>query len=203
MKTLDVAVRWLPGALLSTLLSACVGGSGSSSDGIPPVADLSGSAGARISPASQTVRAGDTASFAITADSGFFILESAAVKAVCRATPTSRGDHCVPAVFSSNTTRPSFTATAGEDGGGNISPVRQAVRTGDTTRFTVTPDSGFVIDSVNGCSGSLSGNTYTTAAINDDCSISAVFAPSLSIQPDQEMMSRDLVLRAERVHLCD
>ncbi len=56
-----------------------------------------------------------------------------------------------------------MTATAGT--GGTISPASQTVNHGATTTFTVTPDTGYSINSVSGCGGSLSGNTYTTGAI--------------------------------------
>jgi hypothetical protein len=41
-------------------------------------------------------------------------------------------------------------------------------------RFTVTADSGYEVDTVGGtCGGSLSGSTYTTAAITSDCTVTA------------------------------
>ena len=58
--------------------------------------------------------------------------------------------------------------------GGSISSA-QTVDEGGTASFTVTPDTGFIIDSVSGCSGSLTGNTYTTGPITADCSVTATF----------------------------
>ncbi|MBL4585187.1 MAG: Ig-like domain-containing protein, partial [Pseudomonadales bacterium] len=46
----------------------------------------------------------------------------------------------------------------------------------NTTSFTVTPNGGYNIANVTGCAGSLSGNTYTTGAINAACTVSATFA---------------------------
>ncbi|MCI5145760.1 MAG: hypothetical protein D3923_09560, partial [Candidatus Electrothrix sp. AR3] len=46
---------------------------------------------------------------------------------------------------------------------------------GDTTSFTVTPDTGYSIDTVEGCGGTLSGNVYTTGAITADCEVNATF----------------------------
>ena len=61
--------------------------------------------------------------------------------------------------------------------GGTISPASRDVTYNQTTTFTVTPysSSGYVIDSVSGCDGSLSGNTYTTGKITDSCTVTAKF----------------------------
>jgi uncharacterized repeat protein (TIGR01451 family) len=65
--------------------------------------------------------------------------------------------------------------------GGSIVPsTPQTVNDGQTIAFTVTPNTGFAIDSVTGCGGSLTGNTYTTGAITADCTVNATFAA----QPD-------------------
>ena len=46
-----------------------------------------------------------------------------------------------------------------------------------TTTFTVTANSGYEVDTVGGtCGGSLSGSTYTTAAITSDCTVTASFS---------------------------
>uniref|UniRef100_A0A486XPV6 Rhs family protein n=1 Tax=Rheinheimera sp. BAL341 TaxID=1708203 RepID=A0A486XPV6_9GAMM len=49
---------------------------------------------------------------------------------------------------------------------------------GSTTTFTVTPQAGYQVANVTGCSGSRSGNTYTTGAITAACSVSASFENS-------------------------
>jgi len=67
------------------------------------------------------------------------------------------------------------TATAGV--GGSITPASSSVDEGSIATLTVTPDVGFSIDGVSGCSGILSGNTYTTGAIISDCMVNANFAP--------------------------
>jgi hypothetical protein len=47
---------------------------------------------------------------------------------------------------------------------------------GDTTSFTVTPDTGYSIDTVEGCGGTLSnGNIYTTDAVTADCEVTTTF----------------------------
>ncbi len=70
----------------------------------------------------------------------------------------------------------SFTVTATAGSGGSISPASRNVQSGQTTTFTVTPDGGYSIADVTGCNGSLTGNTYTTAAVMANCSVVATFA---------------------------
>jgi glucose/arabinose dehydrogenase len=78
--------------------------------------------------------------------------------------------------FSSSQTGTTWTVTPDAGPGGTLSPsVAQTVPQGDTVAFIVAPDSGYVIDSVDGCGGGLAGNTYTTAPITADCTVSATF----------------------------
>lgn len=73
------------------------------------------------------------------------------------------------------TALPTFTVSATASAGGNINPPTRAVPQGTTGAFAVTPNTGFVIDAVSGCGGSLSGSTYTTGAITAACNVSATF----------------------------
>ncbi len=169
--------------LLSTLLVAsCSGGGGD--DGDPPLTDTftvstSAGAGGSISPASVTVDEGDTTSFTITPDAGFLIDSvtgcNGALSGNSYTTGAISADCTVSASFSATTTT-TFTVSASASIGGSISPADAIVNQGDTTSFTITPDAGFLIDSVTGCSGALSGNSYTTGVINADCTVSASFS---------------------------
>jgi hypothetical protein len=70
-----------------------------------------------------------------------------------------------------------YTVTPSVGANGSISPnTPQTVNYGSTILFTVTPDTGYHIDSVSGCGGSLVGNTYTTGAITSNCTVTASFA---------------------------
>lgn len=70
----------------------------------------------------------------------------------------------------------SYTVTASAGSNGTISPSSVTVNEGSTTSFTVTPAMGYGIDTVDGCGGTLSGNTYTTGAITADCAVIASFS---------------------------
>ncbi len=50
------------------------------------------------------------------------------------------------------------------------------MQSGNSTSFTVTPNTGYKIASVTGCGGSLSGSIYTTGSITSNCSVSASFS---------------------------
>ncbi|MEJ2060261.1 MAG: hypothetical protein P8Y64_07210 [Gammaproteobacteria bacterium] len=67
-----------------------------------------------------------------------------------------------------------ITASAGS--GGSVSPIKAVVITGNQAVISVTPDTGYHIDSVSGCGGSLLGTLYTTGAVSADCTVSATFA---------------------------
>ena len=82
-----------------------------------------------------------------------------------------------------------FTVSATAGAGGSISPTTATVAQGNTASFTLAPDSGFTIDSVTGCSGSLTGSTYTTGPITADCAVSASFVSAL---PSAARLSLDV-----------
>ena len=68
-----------------------------------------------------------------------------------------------------------YTVSGVAGSNGAVSPSSRTVSEDASTTFTITPDSGFEIDSVSGCGGSLSGNTFTTGAITADCTVTANF----------------------------
>ncbi len=70
-----------------------------------------------------------------------------------------------------------YTVTPSAGANGAISPsTAQKVVDGETTTFTVTPDTGYSTASVTGtCGGNLTGTTYTTNPITDDCTVDATF----------------------------
>ncbi len=71
---------------------------------------------------------------------------------------------------------PTYKVSASAGSGGSISPASTSVASGATTSFTVTPDAGYSIASVEGCDGTLAGNTYTTGPITADCTVTASFS---------------------------
>lgn len=82
--------------------------------------------------------------------------------------PPAAAARGVPGIWAPPTvTTYDVTVTGGT--GGSVSPSSAVVSAGGTATFTVNSVSGYVISSVTGCDGSLSGNTYTTGAISAAC----------------------------------
>ena len=164
------------------LLAACGGGGGggTSSDTIPvafTVATSSGSGGS-ISPASRSVQSGQTTSFTLTANEGFEIDSVVGCSGSLSGNLYTTGpvtSNCSVTASFKNVTPVTYTVSASSGSGGSISPASRSVQSGQTTSFTLTANEGFEIDSVVGCSGSLSGNTYTTGPVTSDCSVTASF----------------------------
>lgn len=87
---------------------------------------------------------------------------------------TLSGDTSVTATFGLT----SYTVTPSAGINGSLSPsTPRTVFYNQTTWFTVTPAAGYLVDSVTGCGGSLSGNTYVTGPITANCTVTASFKP--------------------------
>lgn len=93
-----------------------------------------------------------------------------------------------------------WLVTPSTGGNGSISPsIVQTVAKNDAISFTITPDSGYVIDVVTGCGGVLTGNIYTTGPITADCTVIASFKtrvldmPSLSILIPRTLVKGDTI----------
>ncbi len=69
-----------------------------------------------------------------------------------------------------------YTVTITDGSNGTVSTNSKTVNTGETTSFTITPDTGYEAAVNSGCGGSLIDGTYTTGAVSADCSISVSFS---------------------------
>ncbi len=120
---------------------------------------------------SNTVNYGNSSFFLYNNGSA---LASASITVDCATGSGWNGSSCI-------TTTYTVTGVAGANG--TISPASRTVNEGATTTFTITPATGYIAGA-SGCNGSLSGTTYTTGAITDDCTVSASFSstpmPNLS-----------------------
>ena len=130
-----------------------------------------------FSPTSQTVNHGETTSFTVTAESGYTIDTVSGCDGTWTGnspytTGTITGDCTVVAGFSLN----SYTVMPSAGANGSISPVMaQIVDYGSTTSFTVTADPGYWASVGGTCGGTLVGDTYTTATITGDCTVTVEF----------------------------
>jgi len=149
------------------------------------VTPTSGTNGAISPNVPQIVTYGTAVSLTITPDIGYHInLVTGCSGTLSNAIYTTSpilSDCSVIAGFAPD----SFTLTPSAGAGGSINPaVPQSAAYNSTTTFAITPGTGYHIDLVSGCSGTLSGNTYTTGPAQNDCTISATFAVDmLSVTP--------------------
>ena len=130
-----------------------------------------------FSPGSATVAHGDTTSFTVTPATGYSVQSvtgcGGSLSGSTYTTGAVTADCTVTATFELNQYTVSTQVAGGQ---GTFSPGSATVAHGDTTSFTVTPATGYSVQSVTGCGGSLSGTTYTTAAVTEDCTVTASFA---------------------------
>lgn len=134
--------------------------------------------GGSINPGNATVLDGGTTSFTVSPDAGFLLADvtgcGGALSGNTYTTGTINADCTVSATFSLMPPV-TYSVTTSAGGGGSVTPGSATVIEGANTVFTITPDSGFRIDGVSGCDGSLSGNQYTTGAVIADCTVTASF----------------------------
>lgn len=166
---------------------------GGGSDDPPVTYTITATAGTggTAQPATQTVTAGQDASVAVAASDGYCIQQITVDGDVqFTAADASRTEYTVqfPAVDASHTVEASFaqvyTVTASIGTGGTVKlggqPVADgasaAFRAGDTLTFTVEPDSGYQIASVQAGSEALRGeNGSYTYTVKGDCTIAVTF----------------------------
>lgn len=131
-----------------------------------------------ISPASKKVFQGESTSFTVNADAGY----TAVVGGSCGGslvdgtytTQALTADCSVNVTFTQQTTH---TVTPTASSGGSINPaLAVTVIAGQTKTFTVLPQTGYVAAVGGTCGGTLNGTSYTTSAINGDCSVEVTFA---------------------------
>ena len=136
-----------------------------------------------ITPASQNVISGGTATFTVTPSSGYHV--NTVTGNTCTIANTSgttwksnavTANCAVTATFAIN----QFTVTASVSGGnGTITPSSQTINAGSTATFVVTPNSGYHANTVTGDTCTVtntSGTLWTSGAINQNCVVTATFA---------------------------
>lgn len=139
--------------------------------------DASAGSGGTISPSSRNIDHGSTTSFTVTPDAGYGIASVSGCGGSLSGNTYTTGPITAACSIDASFAVSSHSVTASAGTGGTAAPALQDIAHGDTATVSVTPATGYAVDSVSGCSGSLSGNTYTTAAVTADCSISASFKP--------------------------
>lgn len=141
---------------------------------------VAGSDGSISGSASQTVIAGGsgTAVTAVPATGYHFVQWSDASTANPRTDTDVNAHLSVSSSFAINM----YAVTSGATGNGSIGPASIDVAHGGTTTFSVVPASGATLLQVQGCGGTLSGNTFTTGPITSACAVTAAFSqPNVAV----------------------
>ncbi|MEI6514862.1 MAG: CARDB domain-containing protein, partial [bacterium] len=135
--------------------------------------------GGAVSPTSRTVTQGGSTTFTVTPATGY---TRGAVSGDATGGSWSGNTYTTAAVTQSRNLTFSFTVntytvSASAGTGGSVSPSSRSVTHGNTTTFTVSPATGYSRGSVSGdaTGGSWNGNTYTTAAVTQNRSLSFTF----------------------------
>ncbi len=145
----------------------------------PIVVSAAAGTGGSITPASQTVASGASTAVTITPDTGYSIDKVSGCGGTLNGNTYTTGTITENCTISASFTAITITANAGT--GGTITPATQNVTSGATAALTVTANSGYNINQVTGCGGSLVGNTYTTSPVTSSCTISASFTPKVTV----------------------
>ena len=172
---------WTFGAIfwVAFFVAGCGGGDGNETNRTPDakiytLSYAAGAGGALKGESTQTVAHGSSGT-AVTGvpDEGYSFVEWSDASTLNPRTDSNvTNDWDVTASFGLN----SYPVTATSGTGGSIDPPNHPVKHGATATFLVTPNVGHSIRQVEGCDGSLTGNTYTTAPIVGMCTVIASFS---------------------------
>ena len=136
--------------------------------------------GAEISPETQMVEHGESASFTVTIEEGHRVEWAWGCEGsfdestgVYNTGPITW--ECSVTIYVERMSYLVGTEVVGS--GGGISPQNRYVLHGDTATFTVTPGDGYFVESTGGCGGSFDEATgvYTTGEITGECSVTVSF----------------------------
>ena len=145
------------------------------------VASASALEGGSISPASQQVLPGLSAQFTITEDEGYSFsnMTGTCPQGSFDGSTYTTGlltEDCT--VIANFTNIASFTVTASALTGGSISPLFRTVEEGGIATFTITPDADYSFSTITGTcpAGTVTGTSYVTGVITEDCTVIATFS---------------------------
>ena len=166
------------GWLLS--LSGCGGGGGDSPTPVTPevpqyLVSTQAGTGGSLSPTSAQVRQGATTTFTVSPATGYDIDSVSGCAGSLTGSQYTTGAVNAACTVTASFKKQNFLLTAKAGTGGTITPAEQRLFYGDKAEWTVKAGSGYQIDQVTGCNGSLSGDIYSVAAVTAACEVNASF----------------------------
>ncbi len=137
--------------------------------------------GGEISPTEQKIQYGETGSFTVTPDTDYKILRVSGCNGILSGNTYTTGEMNADCnIYAEFVLKKNVvSAYVVNNTGGIVSPQKQEIEYGKTASINIVPDNGYAISYVEGCNGSLSGNTYTTGEINEDCKVNAGFGKKI------------------------
>ena len=154
----------------------------------------SGGSGGSISPATQNISHGQSGQVTLTPEAGYEIASVSGCGGSLSGNVYTTAPVTAACAITATFSLRSYAVTASGGSGGSISPATQDISHGQSGQVTLSPEAGYEIDSVSGCSGSLSGNVYTTAPVTDACEVTATFSLNLSSPANVQVAVGDGVL---------
>ena len=190
----------LVASVITLALTGCGGGGFPEEDGTPDnpaptpifyLATAQAGGGGQLQPSSLKIESGKQGNFSIVPDSGYELEAIAGCNGTLEGNTFTTGpmsaDCTISASFSSGSTNPPsstfYLATAQAGGGGQLQPSSLKIESGKQGNFSIVPDSGYELEAIAGCNGTLEGNTFTTGPMSADCTISASFSTGSTNPP--------------------
>lgn len=141
-------------------------------------ATATASANGIVTPASRTVFHGQTTTFNVAPNPGYTALAGGTCGGTLSGgvfTTQALTANCT--VSFSFTQQTTYTVTPTANAGGSIQPsLPVTVIAGQTSSFSVIPEPGYTAQIGGTCGGASSGTTYTTSAVNGNCTVNVTFA---------------------------
>ncbi|MEP0356529.1 MAG: DUF1566 domain-containing protein [Paraglaciecola sp.] len=126
----------------------------------------------------QLINFGESVFFSVIADPGFSIDSvvgcDGALSGTTYTASSVQSNCSITALFEAN----EYDVQVMVSAGGQVSPdTIQTYTHGQVAEFMLIPNTGYIISSVSGCDGLLTGATYRTSALISDCTVTANFTP--------------------------
>jgi len=131
--------------------------------------------GGSVSPVSQQVAAGRTATVVVQPNSGFQIGNVSGCNGSLTGNSYLTGPVTADCQVTASFSTINYQVTVDSGSGGKASIASQSVAGGTVVTVSFTPDSGFVLSYARGCGGVLRDNVLTTAPVTAPCTIEARF----------------------------
>ncbi|MDF1763198.1 MAG: FN3 associated domain-containing protein, partial [Oleibacter sp.] len=127
-------------------------------------------------PETQTIAQGSTAVFTVTPDANNQIVSVTGCDGTLVDNTYTTGEITAACAVEATFAPILYSIATLVTGNGSIDPGNATRQQGDSVSFTVTADDGYQIDSVSGCEGVLSGNSFEIVNLASNCLVEVEFS---------------------------